>query len=220
LASKFAQPGMSCIYTSDPNQPFISSGVLDIGLSGNYQAAFLVGNRIESPVPTDGGLVDSFAVTVSGATVRTTNSKGTQLAAFTRLASATVQSASVGVPGYAPIVVTIVDTNTLTNDSSIAVLSNAPLSGGSVRLVAYVSFFGKTLAGESVKSDEFSFPIDVCNGCLITFSNNPAYPIPNCVGVAGDAAPPSSPGVPCFAGQDVPVDCSLCQDVPLCRSGR
>jgi hypothetical protein len=87
-------------------------------------------------------------------------------------------SASGAVPGYAPIVVTIVDANTLKNDSSVAVLANASPSGAHVRLVAYVSFFGETLGGQSVKSDEFSFPIDVCNGCLMPFSNNPAYPIP------------------------------------------
>jgi hypothetical protein len=84
----------------------------------------------------------------------------------------------------------------------------------SVRLVTYTRFFGATLDGQSVQSDEFSFPVDVCNGCLITFTNNPMLPIPNCA--PGPNRP--VPSMPCAIGEDLPTDCSACQDQSICRS--
>ena len=76
---------------------------------------------------------------------------------------------------------------------------------------SYVRFFGQTLGGESVETNEFGFPVNVCRGCLVAFPRaemDPNLPEPNC-GLAGAASSSSSTSVPCVIGQDLTVDCSV-----------
>ncbi len=42
----------------------------------------------------------------------------------------------------------------------------------SIKLIARVRVGGETLDGKTVESNEFLYPIDVCNGCLITYPSN------------------------------------------------
>ena len=79
-------------------------------------------------------------------------------------------------------------------------------------MLTYISFFGHTLDGRMAGSEEFVFPVDVCNGCLIQFRNDPNYPIPNCMGTAATQLPD-----PCQLGEDVPIDCTMCSDVAGCQ---
>jgi hypothetical protein len=83
--------------------------------------------------------------------------------------------------------------------------------GDTRRLVVYVKFFGTTLGGQYVESDNFEFPVDVCAGCLIVFSNadvNPNDKFPNCQG--NPSAMNQTVTVPC-SGQDGAVDCQACK---------
>ena len=214
LAMQFQEgpPGV-CIYTSDPTQAYISSGILDVGLRTQYDATFLIGNEL---APRGGaGQTEGAAVEIQGAIVRITDASGKLLTTFQRLGSATVQPAEQGIPSYAPINMTIIDPSTLLNDPIVRSIASAGPSAGYVRLVTYTRFFGTTLDGQSVQSNEFSFPVDVCEACLITFTNNPALPIPNCGPATNPNAPPAS--ISCAVGEDLPTDCSLCQDQPICR---
>jgi hypothetical protein len=91
---------------------------------------------------------------------------------------------------------------------------------GNVRVVVHVRFFGSTLDGTPVESDEFEFPVDICQGCLIQFSPadiDPRLPAPNCAGNPAAAGSPVQAAVPCVPGQDLPVDCSQCPSVPDCH---
>jgi hypothetical protein len=86
-------------------------------------------------------------------------------------------------------------------------------------LTTFVTFFGNTLGGQPVQTGEFSFPVDVCKGCLITFSAadmSPLYPEPNCAqNPAQTGNAPSA--LPCIVGQDLSIDCIQCQAVPDCH---
>jgi hypothetical protein len=57
----------------------------------------------------------------------------------------------------------------------------------------YVSVYGETQTGEVVKSNEFSFPVMLCWGCLVA---------PTCAEQTGE--------LPCYIGQDEPITAKLC----------
>ncbi|HMJ10785.1 MAG TPA: hypothetical protein VK524_05230, partial [Polyangiaceae bacterium] len=73
-------------------------------------------------------------------------------------------------------------------------------------VVVGVRVFGDTLGGREVESSQLTFPIFVCNGCLVSYPNvaiDPASRACNSTEVPSD--PP-----PCQVGQDDAVDCRYC----------
>jgi hypothetical protein len=216
LAGQPVTAGQQCTFSDDPTQAFISSGVLDIALAQDYNPTYLIGNQSVAEVNSQQLQTETNIITVQGAVVRIVDgTSGAQLSTFTRLAAATVYPSSGSVPGYEPITVTTLDSNTIQHDALL--LANVG-GGGITRLVTYVTFFGVTTGGDNIQSDEFEFPVDVCSGCLISFSatdDNPHAAQPNCLlaGASGATAAPA----PCVTGQDFPIDCSECQEFTACR---
>ncbi len=220
LAAQPVSAGAECSFTSSPTQPVISSGLLDIAFRTEYDPTYLIGNQSVPEVNSQQLATETNIITVQGAIVRITDAAGNQLSTFSRLAAATVYPSSGSVPGYAPITVTTIDSTTI--DSNASLQANV-MAGGTTRLVTYVQFFGVTTGGNSVKSDTFEFPVDVCYGCLIGFSSSsdntsPAYLQPNCILASGSgSSSTSSLPTPCVPGQDFAIDCSACQQIPACR---
>jgi hypothetical protein len=195
-----------CIYPNDPTQPGLSSGILDAALRTSYDAFFLVGNQLVPEVNQDLLQTETSIITIQGAVVRITDAAGKQLADYTRLTSQSIPPSSGSTPGYSSVDVTIVDYMTLMN-----LLSSTALP---TRVVTYVKFFGVTLGGKSVESDEFVFPVDICNECLVQFTNMAGLATPNCSGMTT-----TTPTTPCAIGQDVGVPCGLvCQSIPACAA--
>jgi hypothetical protein len=219
LASKFVTPGNQCIYTPDPTQTAISSGVLDVAVQQQYEGAFIVGNQLAPQVNTSQLQTETSTVIIQGAVVVIKDTKGNQIRTFTRLTSARITPSTGGVPGFEPVFVTIIDPIALQNSADIQanIIGATPGQSGSVRLVTYTRFFGRTLGGQSVESNEFEFPVDVCNGCLINFSNNGSSRFPNCIGNVGTGTAAAQPQIPCVPGQDLPIDCTIvCCSIPSC----
>jgi hypothetical protein len=215
LAAQPVTQGQQCSFTNDPTQPFISSGVLDIALRDEYSPTYLIGNQSVPEVNSQQLQTETNIITVQWAVVRVTDIAGNQLSTFTWDTSTTVYPSSGSVPGYAPVNVTVVDSNTIMNDTEL--LANVA-NQGTTRLITYVTFVGKTTGGNSIQSDEFEFPVDVCSGCLINFSaadENTLRPLPNCLFGAQMAA--SSIPSPCVIGQDAVVDCSQCLGFEACH---
>ncbi|HEY5147229.1 MAG TPA: hypothetical protein VII82_10700 [Polyangiaceae bacterium] len=213
LAPQFVTAGMACTYTADPTQLHITGGVLDVGLVESYTAEFLVGNQIVPRGDPNQPDTETSFVNIQGAVVRILDSDGKQLTTFTQPAAITIPPSSGTSPGYAPISLTIIDPAT-----ALSLGLNAMNMGSTKRLIPYTRFFGKTLGGDSVESNEFGFPVDVCWGCLVTFSAadvNPTLKFPNCAGNSSASAS-TSMSVPCTIGQDFAVDCSQCSGLP-CR---
>ena len=114
LSPPLVTQGQTCIFTADPTQPTISSGVLDYGLRTEYDANFLVGNQAVAKVNSQNLQTETDIITIQGAIVRITDAAGNQLANYTRLAASTVYPSTGTTPGYAPVTgVTIVDSATL-----------------------------------------------------------------------------------------------------------
>lgn len=60
--------------------------------------------------------------------------------------------------------------------------------------------------GDTVNSNEFVYPLNVCNGCLVYFS------VPDCT-----ALPTEEITLPCFPGQDEGLDCRACYQLAVTK---
>jgi hypothetical protein len=199
LAPPFVTGGMACTFTADPTQPVLGQGTLDVGLRTEYSAELLVGNQLVPQANPNGPSTETSFVTIEGAVVRIVDATGKQLNTYTKPVAATIPPSSGTTPGYASMNVTLIDSTTAG--------SLSPPSGGTIPLVSYVRMFGHTLGGESVESNDFGFPINVCRGCLIEASANA------CASMTGT----TSSSVPCVVGQDLPV--SVCSINPIVDAG-
>ncbi len=85
-------------------------------------------------------------------------------------------------------------------------------SGTSITMKLRLKFFGTTIAGREVDSNEFVYPVDLCFGCLLEIppaAIDATHPVqPNCRNSEfEDATATTGEETLCFTGQDVPVDC-------------
>jgi hypothetical protein len=217
LQQQLVSAGSSCLFTSDPTQPYISAGRLDIGFRETYQATFLVGNQI---VPQGNPTIpqtETSYVQFNGAVVSITDTEGNQLANYTEMVGAAALAPAQGTtPSFEPIGVTIVDQGTVDQ------IAPAVIAGATRTLITHTYFFGQTLGGENVQTGEFAFPVTVCYGCLVSFSpgdvDQDASVIPNCENAVGSSSTTALPG-PCYPGEDFSVDCSQCLALSICRPG-
>ncbi|HLK38619.1 MAG TPA: hypothetical protein VKU41_17775 [Polyangiaceae bacterium] len=224
LAPQLVANGNECVFTGDPTQPFLSSGIVDVDFRNDYTPTYLVGNQTVPRGDPNAPQTETSIITIQGAVVKVTDTDGNTLRNFTRLSTATIHPSSGSTPSYSPISVTTIDSQTLDG------LRPKLAGGDTIRLVTYVQFFGKTLGGQDVESNNFEFPVDVCmfvpgpnggvlNSCLIQFAPQDMNAVamePNCLSAASGMASTTLP-VPCERGQDFAVDCSQCQDVQACH---
>lgn len=91
-------------------------------------------------------------------------------------------------------------------------------AGTTLTVLVKVRFFGVTASGTEVESAEFSYPLDICNGCLIAYAPGSLFPTDGnrltCDPLDQPATVeevPEEPEPPCIIGQDQPVDCRLCR---------
>jgi hypothetical protein len=92
-------------------------------------------------------------------------------------------------------------------------LRNSPFlrqSGSTIDMLLRVKFYGSTGSGREVDSNEFTFPVTLCFGCLLTVppeAVDTALPTPNCRNIEGFESTDTE--TVCFAGQDRAFDCRL-----------
>jgi hypothetical protein len=208
--------GTECLFTANPSQSFLSRGTVDTSFRGEYTAWFLVANQLVTESNPNQVQTETSNINIQGAVVRDTDTAGNQLDNFTSLTSGTVYAAVGGTPGYAATQVTVVSQKAL------------KATGAGSTVVGYVKFFGHTLGGDYIESNEFEFPVDVCSGCLITIAPtdmSTCYAIPNCEcaanplagGCTGGGSMTSTNTLPCVPGQDTQIDCSQCAQISACR---
>lgn len=214
LAQQLVSPGSQCLFTTDPTQPYISAGVLDIGFRDTYFAEFLVGNQIVAQGQPTTPQTETSYVQFSGAVVRVTDTEGNQLANYTEMVGAAALAPAQGsTPSFEPIGITIVD------EGTIAQISQPVVAGGTRQLITHTYFFGQTLGGENVQTGEFAFPVTVCYGCLVGYSEGDVdlnAPLPNCLLAAGSTSTSTALPGPCFEGEDYSIDCAQCLGLPVC----
>ncbi len=207
LAPQLVAPGTGCAYTNDPTQPALDEGLLDIAIRGSYSAAFLLANQLVPRGDPSAPQTETSFVDIKGAVVRITDAASGMLVSppFTSLASVVISPAQGSTPGYSAV-----PDITLLDEATVANLGT--LINGERRLLVFTKFFGTTLGGQYVESGDYQFPVDVCNGCLISFSAADISPTCENVNCLGNASAMSSTTVtvPCN-GEDFAIDCSACK---------
>lgn len=215
------QQGAACTIDGSPTSLFITKGVLDVAFSTQYTAFLLVGSQLVQRGDPTTMKSETSRIHLEGTEVRLEDASGTTIAGpFTVPGSGFIDPASGGTPSFGLMDSVLVDSRT--GQALRSQLTSQP-RGTLRRLTAHVKAFGTTLGGVSVESGDFSFPIDACYGCLVSFppeANLPGtQPQPNCL--APTTAGSSNFVTPCYMGQDTPIDCRLCHtylgNVDLCE---
>ena len=94
-------------------------------------------------------------------------------------------------------------------------------------VIAKVRVFGTTLGGEDVESSELAFPIDICEGCLVSFPSSARDLTADgndfqCKLASSDMAAASASAdadQPCDLGIDVQAPCTACSGLyAVCQS--
>ncbi len=91
--------------------------------------------------------------------------------------------------------------------------------GALVNVLVTVKFRGITASGTEVESNEFTYPLDICARCLLTYSPGTLFPDSDGDGLTCDVrqAPEdlevgaATVEPPCILGQDAAVDCTFCR---------
>jgi len=204
-----------CLPSASQTNEFIARGVLDLFITDQYVISPLVTNTM---VPSESVIFGGGAGGAGGLT-------GTRWEANTVTLTRAVAEFSgpenLGVPLPRSLNLTItgsadpgatvalslqVVTANVANLLRSSVLLASP--GQSITILVKLKMFGETTAGNEVDSNEFVYPIEVCNGCLLEYPTeaiDPAFPAPNCRLIDDFSSADSE--LPCFPGQDEAVDC-------------
>jgi hypothetical protein len=206
-----------CLATAVGANTFISRGVLDLFVTDTYVISPLVRNN----------MVASESIRFTGLGGGAGGLQGTNWEAnsvnFNRAVAEFEGPSGLGVPiprslpltisgsvipgGSAAVSLQVV-TSTIAGFLRQSDLLNQP--GSSFTLLVKLKFFGTTAGGTEVDSNEFVYPITVCNGCLLQYPTeaiDTTFPVPNCRNFSDFDTVTAD--VPCFPGQDEPLDCRL-----------
>jgi len=122
---------------------------------------------------------------------------------YTTNATGFVDPATGSTPGWGVSFV-----NGISGDLAKSLIEQIP-PGSSQEVNVAVSVFGDTLGGDEVESATMTFPVFVCNECLVDCST--ANPLgmggPDC-----QSFPEGDFELGCFPGQDQPVPCQLARE--------
>ncbi len=198
-----APPG--CEVAADPGSPQQFRGTLDLAFLRSYEGVVLVANQLTPRGEKEQLRTETSGVILTGAEVLLTDAEGRTLDEFSVPAGGFVHATDSASPGYGAALVTMIPPS-----RGQALFDQ--LSGGSRgdtrTVIANVRVFGETSGGVELTSGEFTYPIDVCLGCLIDF---PLEAVEDTGG--GRVCSGAADGVEssqCIRGQDALIDCRTC----------
>jgi hypothetical protein len=186
-----------CKLSADGGATLRTGGVLDLSLRGSYTAGLLVGSQLTQRGNRDQLRTETARLSLRGAEVALENASGGLLAEYTTIGTGFVDAAGGTEPGYGWIAVDLIP-------------AGAPLGTGLV--VARVRVFGQTLGGDEIESNEYSFPIQVCRGCLVSYPAEAADMSqgPGVYRCAVRSEESTSEEQVCLVGQDLGIPCTRC----------
>ncbi len=196
----------SCMYpTASATTTVLTEGIVDVAAAGSYQELVIVGNQIQAQGDPTSDRAETSRILINKVSVHVTTSTGQLIDDYSTQVDGFIDVGSSGTPGYGEVQAELIGGPAFLYLAGQAKLQPyVPISA-----VSEFYFTGTTLGDATVQSDTFSYPINVCYGCLASFVND--------VGGACDTAPTTAPPRPCFIGEDSPYDCSLCGDV-ICEA--
>jgi hypothetical protein len=200
-----AREAGSCDVKADLSGTMLAKGAMDRLLAKEYRAALIIGNQLTQRGARERLRTETSKVALKGVEVRLENSQGALLTpAFSSIGTGFIDAAEGNDASAGAMFATLIP-------ASVA----PKLQAGTV--VAKVRAFGTTLGGEDVESAELLFPIEVCDGCLVSFpasardstADGTSY---RCLLAADEkaAADAGNTAQPCSLGIDLPVPCTAC----------
>lgn len=210
LAPPTTRTNGQCTYSNDPSQTMLFYGKFDVGLSGAYNAVMLVGNQLLAKGDQNSSRAESNRLNVESVEVEVKDSAGNLVGAFRAPTNGVIDPQSSNSPSFTPIGAVIIDAKV-----SSALRDKIPLRGEPQTVIANVRAKASTFAGTEVKSGTFSFPIRVCNGCLVDFSAayDQATKTYDC---KKELLLGTGTVLPCTTGQDEGIPCQFCQGLDAC----
>lgn len=199
-------PQDTCTVKADSSATVLFRGTYDVAFATTtapeYSAALLVGNQLVRRGNAATLRTETSRVGFYEAEITLTNSAGDPIpnGNFVVPVTGFADAASGTDPGFGAVAVTLIDATSAQN-----------ITAGQ-EVIANVILRGETLGNVDVETDAWSFPITVCNGCLVAFpadADDPARPGLDCD--IRDESP-----VYCRMGQDAFVDCRACAGIPAC----
>jgi hypothetical protein len=203
----------ACSVKPDLSGSILAKGAMDRLFASEYVAGLIVGNQLTERGSRERVRTETSRVALKGAEVKLEDAQGGEL-----------------VPAFSSIGTGFVDASDGTDAAPAAMFATlipasvAPqLPAGTV--VVKVRVFGTTLGGEDVESAELLFPIEVCDGCLISYpasardltADGTEY---QCKLAADDVAiGGEDTDLPCNLGIDFAAPCTVCSGLyAACQS--
>jgi hypothetical protein len=193
-----ARAASDCAPKPSLEAALLARGTLDRVFASSYTAELLIGGHV-----SENAVVKSVAVRLTDAASKPLRDP------YTLTATGFLSPSSDGSPSAGGIFAELLP-------EGVA----AALPTGEV--VVYLRVAGQTLGGLALESTELAFPIEICDGCLVTYPASARDPSSNgapyqCL-VAVDAS--TDPALePCNLGIDEPFACTLCSATnPICQS--
>jgi hypothetical protein len=202
-----------CTPKPENDSPIWARGVLDRLFADEYVAALLVGNQLTTRGSREQLRTETSRISLKGAEVQLETLEGDPLAdAFSSNGTGFVDAASGTDPSLTIMYASLIP-------GSVA----GTLPTGT--LIAKVRVFGDTLGGQEVESSELAFPIEVCDGCLVSYPAGARDLAADGTSYQCKVATEESDGsaaeadLPCQVGVDLPVPCTACSGYRAeCRS--
>jgi len=193
-----ARVSPQCSVKADPSSLMLGIGTLDRAFASSYIAPLLVGNQLVRRGAKDQLRTETSRVRLEGAIVSVGTASGATLQEFSTIGTGFVDPGTGDEPGYGFMYATLVPPGVGTAGDVVNVT---------------VRVYGTTLGGEEIESGDISFPVQICQGCLVSYEY--ADPVTGqCI--LGNDVPPEHP---CVVGQYELVDCRLCaQQYQICLS--
>jgi hypothetical protein len=193
-----------CTPKPESESPIWASGKLDRLFADEYVAALLVGNQITTRGSREQLRTETSRISLKGAEVQLETLQGAPLAdAFSSNGTGFVDAASGTDPALTIMYASLIPPSVAAN-----------LPAGS--LIAKVRVFGDTLGGQEVESSELAFPIEVCDGCLVSYPADARDPAADgtdyqCkITTEASESAGAEVDLPCQLGVDLPVPCTAC----------
>jgi hypothetical protein len=201
----------TCVVDFAPGAPTVLNGVLDVAFRQTYDASLVVGYRQASSDAS------SVRIALQQVTVRLEDMTGQTVWGPNETMVAGFVDGVPGSTGYGGIEATLIGA---AFGSQLARELGSSMRAQS-RLQSVVRVRGRTLDDVLLESDDWSFPITVCYGCLVVYpfdAVDPSLPRqPNC----GRASAPGTVTRGCRVGQDDTIDCRVCKELdaanPVCE---
>jgi hypothetical protein len=204
----YALSRTQCIAEPNSTAVLLPAGTLDRSLASGYNAALLVGSQLTERGSRENVRTETSRLQIEGAHITIYSTDGAEIARPDVAATGLVHPANGTDPGLATVFAQLIRPG------------DAGALGPAGQAIVRIRIFGTTLGGQEIESGDYDFPIQVCDGCLISYppeAADPAAPAGQYLcSTAADTMTETTQI--CYPGQDDYIPCTECAAFNLaCR---